>query len=161
MPSSDGVPAGSYCAEVADWHPDPVGAEWVIYEHLNAARWVGFTCGTDPLSTPPSGERVDPVRMDPALRCAARLNSKALSEGRDLGVGPEDRMRDAGAMFRVASESVDRLPPPSDPEMPPYDPILAIFDAGGSRCDNLMDQRFDSVGIGVYRDFVTLDFTGP
>jgi hypothetical protein len=45
--------------------------------------------------------------------------------------------------------------------MPPYDPILAIFAAGGSRCDNLIDPSFDSVGIGAYRDFVTLDFTGP
>jgi hypothetical protein len=45
--------------------------------------------------------------------------------------------------------------------MPEYDPILAIFDVGGSRCENLMDASFDSVGIGVYREFVTLDFTGP
>ncbi len=71
------------------------------------------------------------------------------------------QVRAAGAVFRVASESVEQLPPPPGPSMPPYDPILAIFAAGGSRCENVMDRRFDSVGIGVYREFVTLDFTGP
>jgi hypothetical protein len=156
-----GVPTGSYCAEVADWDSGLVAAEWLIYDHLNAARTHGFACGTGPGGPDPSNEPVPPVVPDPALRCAARLQSKALSEDRDLGVGPEDRMRAAGAVFRVASESIDQLPPLSGPSMPPYDPILAIFAAGGSRCENLMDPRFDSVGIGVYREFVTLDFTGP
>jgi hypothetical protein len=160
VPPSD-VPPGPYCAEVSDWDPGLVDAESAIYDHLNFARMAGFTCSMAPGDPPPPMMAAVPaVVMDPALRCAARLHSKALSEGRNLGIGPEDRMRNAGAVFRVASESVDQRPPPN-PSMPPYDPILAIFHAGGSRCDNLMDERFTSVGIGVYRDFVTLDFTGP
>jgi hypothetical protein len=156
-----GVPPGTYCAEVAAWDPGFAAAESAFLSNLDFARRVGVSCGMQPGDPPPPpGESIGPLMLDPALTCSARLHSKALSEGRDLGVGPEDRMRAAGARFRVASESVDQRPPPSGPSMPPYDPILAIIQEGGPRCYNLLDPRFDSVGIGVYRDFITLDFTG-
>jgi uncharacterized protein YkwD len=78
-------------------------------------------------------------------------------------VGPEDRMRQAGAEFRFAGETIGRFPPPMPdaPPPPPYDVLAAIFAAGGRECENLVDSGFDSVGIGVYQEMVTLDFTGP
>jgi hypothetical protein len=44
--------------------------------------------------------------------------------------------------------------------MPP-EAFEALFAAGGSECENLVDPRFDSVGIGNFEDIWVLDFTGP
>jgi uncharacterized protein YkwD len=75
------------------------------------------------------------------------------------GVGPEDRMRRAGASFAVASESIARDPETGEFQNR-YQAIAELFAAGGSDCNNLADARFDSVGIGVFQGLWTLDFAG-
>ncbi len=154
------VPEGSYCEPVADWDGEDADAERQLFQVLNFARDSGFACeGSEEAFAPP-------LAMRPELRCSARLHSRDMSENNYLnqvnleGVGPEDRIRDAGyTTFGVASESVAQ--DETVPGRAPHEVLTWLFDAGGSDCKNLVDPRFDSVGIGRYGDLWTLDFAGP
>jgi len=153
------VPPGEYCASVADWDQSADSAERALLEVLNFARQSGVACEPDPPVTAP------PVMMRPELRCAARLHSRDMSQRGFFdhvnpdGVGPEDRMRRAGSMFGVASESIARGEP--GPSMDFYQVLAELIEAGGSDCNNIADPRFNAVGIGVYDGLWTLDFAGP
>jgi uncharacterized protein YkwD len=76
-------------------------------------------------------------------------------------VGPEDRIRSAGyTTFRTAGESIIRGEAPASGTVP-VQALEALLSTGGSECQNLLDDRFDSVGIGNFGDLWTLDFAGP
>ncbi len=150
----------------ATWDPAAEDAEWELFDFLNFARQSGFACANSPGMPPPPGAPMPPIQMRPELACAARLHSRDMVEkgyfdhfeGSD---GPEARMRQAGyTTFRVASETIG-----GDPFFPgstvTYDSLAAVFAGGGSECENLVDSRFDVVGIGVYGGVFTLDFAGP
>jgi uncharacterized protein YkwD len=153
------VPEGSYCEPVADWDEADSGAERGMLEALNFAREGGFPCEESEQAFAP------PLAMRPELRCSARLHSLDMQENDFVGqvnlegVGPEDRMRRAGYTFGVASESVAEVESMAD--WAPYEVLRWLFAAGGSDCKNLVDPRFDAVGIGRYQDLWTLDFAGP
>jgi hypothetical protein len=158
-PPPGGVPPTPECMPVADWDPAAEGAEWALVECLNLARRFGESC-----DGAPKGPPIPPVFVRPELTCAARLHSRDMSQKNYFdhvnreGVGPEDRMRQAGAHFRSAGETIGGNPVPVDVAYP-CDVLFAIVGAGGSECANLVDSSFDSVGIGVYGGLVTLDFT--
>jgi uncharacterized protein YkwD len=153
------VPEGTYCEPVADWDEADADAERGLFQALNFAREGGFVaCG--------EGDSADvrPLAMRPELRCAARLHSLDMSVTELFdhvigGVGPEERMRQAGYTFRVAAESIAR-----DEAMvggAPYEVLTRLVAAEGADCKNILDPAFDSVGIGRYEDLWTLDFAGP
>lgn len=63
------IPETEACAPAADW-PDPwAAAEAQLLRELNALRAEGGSCGDLHFSPAP------PLRMDPTLRCAARLHT--------------------------------------------------------------------------------------
>lgn len=173
IPPGDLIPSTPHCESVSSWDSRAEVAEWMIYDFLNVARTYGSAmCGSSGPSEPTgslSMPVLPPVIMRPELRCAARLHSRDMAENDYFQhvnleqVGPEDRMRQAGAEFSLAGETLGRFPPPMPDAPPPhpFDVLVAIFAAGGPECENLLDRDFDSVGIGVYEDRVTLDFTGP
>jgi uncharacterized protein YkwD len=153
------VPAGEHCASVVEWDREAAELEHELYTFLNFARQSGFACAEE------SSEPLPPLQMRPELRCAARLHSRNMREDDFFDHidrqdrGPEERMRDAGAMFAIAAESIAR-----DLEMPdfadPYRALSELFAEDGSDCRNVMDDRFDAVGIGLFQGLWTLDFTG-
>jgi uncharacterized protein YkwD len=75
------------------------------------------------------------------------------------GVGPEERMRQAGASFAVASESIARNVEMIEMEVP-YQAVEDLFAEDESACKNLADRRFEAVGIGMFEGHWTLDFAG-
>jgi uncharacterized protein YkwD len=161
---NDDVPPGEYCESVADSSDESRAGEQLFLELLNTAREYGFSCTTGAEGVPVP---VPPVLMKPELRCAARLHSRDMAERgffdhvNPNGVGPEDRIRSAGyENFRTAGESIIRGEAPAAGTVP-FQALDALLSTGGSECQNLVDDRFDSVGIGNFGDFWTLDFAGP
>jgi hypothetical protein len=167
MPPPGGTPDPVHCATVSSWDELADRAEYELFSALNVTRARGFVCGAPPGTPPDPGRTVLPLGFNPALRCAARLHSRDMSENGYLahtnaqGVGPEDRMRDAGAVFRIAGETIAQTVAPPGGPMNPYDVLPMLLSTGGSECENLMDPNFAWVGIGVYRDRITLDFASP
>ncbi|HEX6271673.1 MAG TPA: hypothetical protein VFZ53_01470, partial [Polyangiaceae bacterium] len=76
------------------------------------------------------------------------------------GLGPEDRMRKAGyVVVGPTGESIARDPGDGE-STAAYRAIAALLAAGGTECENLVDARFDSVGIGHFGDLWTIDLAG-
>jgi uncharacterized protein YkwD len=68
------VPDIEYCEAVRDWEPAWVAFEDEVVVLLNERRAEGAVCIDDMLD--PAG----PLRMDPALRCAARKHARDMAE---------------------------------------------------------------------------------
>jgi uncharacterized protein YkwD len=158
------VPASEYCEPVSDWDSRSDAAEQELIEYLNFTRELGVGCEREAQAAVP------PLTVSPELRCSARLHSLDMSERGFFdqtnpdGVGPEERMRRAGFSFRVASESIARDEEgnqmgPNDESR--YRALQQLFTDNGRDCDNLMDPRFETVGVGLYDGLWTLDFAGP
>lgn len=166
VPTEKGlVPEGSHCESVADWDAAADYNEQELVQYLNFAREAGLACGSnDPV---PAG----PLETSPELRCAARLHSRDMSERGFFdhvnpdGVGPEARMRQAGATFRVASESITvdewRGEPGGPGNQERWQSLSALLMDRGDDCENAVDPSFDKVGVGLFNGLLTLDFTGP
>ena len=60
-----------------------------------------------------------------------------------------------------AEPVLDESESPEDDAGPRYQAVAELFADGGSDCRNLMDSRFEAVGIGFFQGLWTLDFTGP
>jgi uncharacterized protein YkwD len=70
------VPAIAYCEPVSSWNPADAQFEQEVLELINRRRAEGADCGSG--GTFASRE---PLRMDPALRCAARKHTLAMIAG--------------------------------------------------------------------------------
>jgi hypothetical protein len=155
----EAVPPSAQCESVVDWDEASAEAERELFRFLTFARESGFACAGE------AAERLPPLFMSPELRCAARLHSRDMIERAFFdhvnpdGVGPEDRMRRAGASFAVASESIARNVEMIDVDVP-YQAVAELFAEDESACKNLADPRFEAVGIGMFEGHWTLDFTG-
>jgi uncharacterized protein YkwD len=153
------VPMGEHCASVVEWDRRAAEVEQELFRFLNFARESGFACAEEASAPLP------PLQLRPELRCAARLHSRDMRERNFFDhvnpddEGPEERMRAAGATFAVAGESIAQ-----DLEMPefddPYQALSGLFAEDGSDCRNVMDGRFEAVGVGMFQGLWTLDFTG-
>lgn len=156
----EAIPRSPQCESVVEWDDESAEAEHELFRFLNFARESALGCDDRAAGSLP------PLELKPELRCAARLHSRDMSQREFFdhvnpdGVGPEDRMRRAGASFAVASESIARDPENGEFQNR-YQAIAELFAAGGSDCNNLADTRFDAVGVGVFQGLWTLDFTGP
>jgi uncharacterized protein YkwD len=160
------VPPGSHCESVSDWDEGWEGDERQLLYVLNGARGAAGTdaaqaqgVGCDGAESAPA----QPLVMRPELRCAARLHSRDMSVNNYVNHvnqdddGPEDRIRATGYYaFGVAGESIAAPDWPANPS----EILFALFEAGGSDCKNLLDPRFEEVGIGRFENLWTLDFAG-
>jgi len=154
------VPEGSYCESVADWDPAADEREQRLVQFMNLARESGIGCGTETAV-------VGPLVATPELRCAARLHARDMSERGFFdhvnpdGVGPEERMRRAGATFRIASESITHAEWNGPGSGAPWESISDLLTGRAEDCKNVADPGFDRVGVGLYGELLTLDFAGP
>jgi hypothetical protein len=147
------------CEGITEWSEESAEAEYRVFELLAFGREFGFACptGTSSIGAPY-------LVMRHELQCAARRHSRDMNEREFFdhvnpdGENPEDRIRRTGYAFGLVGESIVRAS--GGPDMDPYQVLESIALAEGE-CDNLVDTRFDSVGIGRYGDLWTLDFAGP
>lgn len=137
------VPANEYCGGVTDWDPEWTTLEDEILIIVNENRAAGATCGGD--SMPP----VEPLRMDEALRCAARVHSQDMAE-RDYfdhdnpdGDGPVERMQAAGYSGRGWGENIAAGNATAARTM------MQWMESSG-HCSNIMSEGFGLIGVGYY-----------
>jgi uncharacterized protein YkwD len=158
------VPAGDHCAAVADWDPEWVQFEEEVLLLVNEFRSEAADCGTEG-QFPAAG----PVRMDPILRCSARLHSLDMFE-RDFfdhvnldGVDPFQRMREAGFSGGGGGENI------AVGQSTPEEVMVAWMESDG-HCANVMRDTYDAVGVafhpgegqrGLGSNFWTQNFGAP
>ncbi|HEV8551303.1 MAG TPA: hypothetical protein VGQ57_19780 [Polyangiaceae bacterium] len=151
--SPDDVPDSDYCQDVVDWDDTAACFEAAVLAYVNEMRATGSPCGSGSTGT------LRALVMQPALRCSARLHSKDLSEGRPNGDNLDERLRRVDYSHRVASESSVQWDQ-GDP-MDRSHGLDNLFASGGPDTGNLFASEFDSVGVGLDGDYLTLDFAGP
>lgn len=137
------VPDSSHCAPVANWDAELVAWEQQVLRLTNEARAVGADCGSEGVFG-----AAPPLRMDTALRCAARLHSQDMID-RDYfdhvnpdGEAPWDRMDDAGYNWRSAGENI------AAGQRSPESVVAGWLDSDG-HCANIMSGGFTEIGVGV------------
>jgi uncharacterized protein YkwD len=74
QPLPPAVPEVEYCDAVRDWDPAWSALEDEVLVRLNEQRAAGAMCGDEAF------DPVEPLRMDPALRCAARKHALDMAE---------------------------------------------------------------------------------
>lgn len=135
------VPDNAYCADVADWDPSWVALEEDVLDLVNAERAQGGTCGGD--SYAPS----DPLEMQPALRCAARVHALDMIDRGFFdhinpdGDGPYERSAYAGydAMWsgeNIAAGSVTA------------EGVMDQWMNSPGHCSNILFEDFTEIGVG-------------
>jgi uncharacterized protein YkwD len=73
-PKPPEVPEVEYCDAVRDWDPAWSAFEDEVLVQLNEQRAAGAMCGDEAF------DPAEPLRMDPALRCAARKHALDMGE---------------------------------------------------------------------------------
>lgn len=144
-PELDGdVPGSEHCALVADWDPAWIAFEAEVLDLVNEVRAEGADCGSEG-SFPPA----EPLRMDPVLRCSARLHSLDMFE-RDFfdhdnpdGVSPFDRMAEAGFAGGGGGENI--ASGQTTPEQ-----VMQSWMGSDGHCSNIMNAAFDALGVGFH-----------
>lgn len=143
-PPEPDVPTNSYCEVVAEWDEAWAAFEEEVVALMNGHRAQGADCGTAGVF-----EATQPLTMDPALRCAARVHSRDMNL-RDFfghtnpdGDGPADRMRAAGYMPLFWAENI------ALGNASPQAVVDGWMNSDG-HCANIMRSSLTDVGIGFY-----------
>jgi uncharacterized protein YkwD len=165
-PGEDGgtrseVPASAYCADSAKWPESFEAAERSFQDAVNLLRTLGTRCAMED-----RGARISELRMEPALRCSARLHSLDMatrgffSRVNPDGEGPAARMEKAGHVAGIVEETIAQSDQ-TDSASPTVETLRELVLDGGVDCEILVDPRFDSIGIGYYEGLWTIDVAGP
>jgi uncharacterized protein YkwD len=142
--STTGEPEG-YCAPTADWQAGWSALEDEVVTIANQRRAEGANCGSKG-SFGPAG----PLKMDPLLRCAARMHSKDMVD-RDFfshdnpdGESPWDRIAKTGyGGYSGAGENIAAGSATA----------AAVIDQwmnSDGHCANIMNPAFNWIGVGYY-----------
>lgn len=155
-PGNDDIPIVAYCDPVADWPELSIANEDETLVLVNQARSRGASCGSEGSFVP-----APPLQMDGALRCAARVHSKDMSDRGFFdhttpdGQTPWQRMEQAGYLFRAAGENI------AQGYSSPENVVTGWMNSDG-HCSNIMNPDFTEVGAGYYQgDYWTLVFAVP
>ena len=150
---------GTHCEQVASWPAESETAEDDVLEAVNVLRALGLSCNAERLEPLPA------LVMHSRLRCAARLHSEDMAR-RDFfdhvnpdGVNYPERIEFTGYHAVFYGESIARGDAGYGTQAP-WAALEEIFGRGDADCENLVDPRFDAVGIGHYEGVWTLDFGG-
>lgn len=138
------IPGNAFCAGVLDWDPGLVALEDEVLALVNEHRAAGASCGGqgDFAST-------HALEVDGALRCAARVHSKAMVEqgffAHDSPSGETtfDRIEKAGYDYQAAGENIAQGYATS------AEAVAGWMDSDG-HCANIMSPTFEHTGIGVF-----------
>ena len=136
------VPATEYCAAVDNWAPTLAAFELEVLARVNEIRTEGTICNLDE-----EFAAVEPLTMDPALRCAARVHALDMAtQDYFSNVDPDDlRYTDRaelagyagfarGQLIGAAQSDADQL-------------VTAILGSPGL-CRTMMDPGASEFGMG-------------
>lgn len=138
------VPATPVCTPVSNWPAQAAMFETEVLRLVNENRAKGWNCDTQG-QKPAAG----PLKMEPTLRCSARLHSKDMAdqmyfahEGRD-GSDPGSRMTAAGYVGRTWGENIAKG------QTTPEQVVQGWMDSDG-HCSNIMSGMFNLIGVGYF-----------
>ena len=139
------LPDVAYCDDVQFWTPERIDYENRVLELVNIERSQGADCGSEGVFG-----SADPLVMEAALTCAARVHSKDMadrgyfSHNTPDGQSPWDRMAEATyAGFAQAGENIAQGQ--SNPEA-----VIATWMNSDGHCSNIMDPGYTEIGVGYY-----------
>jgi len=141
---SVGVPAGAYCAPVADWDPLWLQFEEEVLVLVNENRAAGANCGGEEYPPAP------PLAMQESLVCSARLHSMDMavqdyfSHTSLDGRTPQNRIGAAGYAGSWYGENI------AWGQRSPEEVMAGWMDSPG-HCSNIMNANFTEIGIGYYQ----------
>jgi uncharacterized protein YkwD len=135
----------NYCPKVEPWNDAWAGFEVEVVRLVNERRGAGGECGGK------SFARSAPLSIDSALRCAARNHSLDMATndffdhenlaGEDAG----DRIARAGFEWTAVGENIAQgQPNPSE--------VMVDWMASPGHCANILDPRFEFIGVGFHGD---------
>jgi uncharacterized protein YkwD len=140
----DAVPALAHCDDARDWDAVWTEAEETVLAEVNARREAGADCGAAGMF-----RATDPLAMDPALRCAARLHSADMAEreffahDNPSGESPFVRMEQVGYAFSTAGENIAGGN---------ADAVATVdqWMQSDPHCSNIMNPGFRDIGVGYH-----------
>ncbi len=147
--TDEALPADlALCEPVRDWNPTLVELEAQMLAALDERRAAGRACGARGSFDP-----APPLRVSPALRCAARLHALDMAEtgfvdhlGSD-DTTPWDRIRATQYAFATADEVIVAT------DLPPQDILDDIWLPREGSCAALSASAYVEVGVGVALPF--------
>jgi len=160
-PEGAGGSAGSsadYCDSVESWPATSLEDE--VLSSVNTLRAFGIRCNESQPDSLPA------LVSHPLLRCAARLHSRDMAQRGFFshvnpdGLDAQQRIEATGYRAGVYGESIIDAEAGSA-FLDSWFLVGELYEDGAVECENLADPRFDSVGIGYYDGYWTLDFGGP
>ncbi len=133
-----------HCSDLGLWPREWEEMEERAVELVNEHRTDGLECDGEQLDS------VDPVEMDDALRCAARLHSKDMVDSEyfsttnpETGENTSDRIEAAGYAAGKVSGVV------TSGELT-AEQLVQGWATDSERCQTIMDEEFEHIGIGRY-----------
>lgn len=140
----EAVPAIAYCDDARPWDPQWTELEERTLALVNTLRSEGADC-----RTAGNFPKSEPLAMNPALRCAARVHSadmdaRAFFEHTNpSGESPFVRIEKAGYVFSTAGENI------GGGAVDAEGVIEQWMDSDG-HCSNIMNPGFRDIGIGYH-----------
>jgi uncharacterized protein YkwD len=138
------VPTIAYCDDARQWDDQWTELEEQTLALVNALRSEGADCRTAGNFGPSQ-----PLTMDPALRCAARVHSADMNtreffeHTNPSGESAFERMELAGYAFSTAGENIGGGA--IDAEA-----VMAQWMGSDGHCSNIMNPAFRDIGIGYH-----------
>lgn len=140
----DNVPAVAYCDDAAGWDPAYADLEDQVLDLVNQRRSEGADCGSQG-----SFAATSALTMNGALRCAARVHSKDMSDRNFFDhtnpdqEDPFDRMDRAGYVYSFAGENIAV-------GYPTADAVMDGWMGSDGHCSNIMNPNYTEIGVGYY-----------
>jgi len=136
-------PGEDYCSGVSSWDAGMIEFEEDVLVLVNEARAAGASCGGQSFGP------ADPLAMNAALRCAARVHSKDMLERNFFahdnpdGEDPFVRMQQAGYEYFTAGENIAAgQPTPAA--------VMQSWMSSPGHCSNIMNPDFTELGVGAF-----------
>lgn len=145
----------AHCAPTETWDPKYTQLEEEVLVLVNKARAAGHDCGSQGVFKPTHA-----LKMEPRLRCAARLHSKYMGETKDYGhvtkagVNFDKRINDTGYPSATVSENI-AAGARSAAE------VMGLWLDSDGHCRNIMWPDFTEIGIGHATDNADDPYFGP
>jgi uncharacterized protein YkwD len=144
------VPEAEYCDAVRDWDPAWSAFEDEVLVQLNEHRAAGATCGD--LALDPA----EPLRMDPALRCAARRHALDMGE-QDYFSNVDPEMLDFHARAEAAGYAGTALEQNIGASHSTPEQLVTAVMGHTELCMHVMTPEADEIGVG-YLEFEGASF---
>lgn len=139
------LPDVAYCEPAQSWPENRVELERQVLELVNEFRAEGADCGSEG-----SFASAEPLVLEPALTCAARVHSMDMAErgyfshNTPEGVSPWDRMEQA--TYMVNGPRGENIATGSNSA----DGVMSLWMSSDGHCSNIMNPAFTEIGIGYY-----------